>query len=76
MITLSSPHTFPGISDAETSQVADALGLSGEQRDQCKFAVERLYNLFVKYDGTLLEINPLAELTDGRGLLFFIYVIN
>lgn len=57
-----------GISDAETSQVADALGLSGEQRDQCKFAVERLYNLFVKYDGTLLEINPLAELTDGRVL--------
>jgi len=57
-----------GITDAETGQVADALGLGGDQREQCKSAVQKLYNLFVKYDSTLLEINPLAELTDGRVL--------
>jgi len=57
-----------GITEAETDQVADALGLVGEQRDQCKSAASKLYNLFVKYDATLLEINPLAELTDGRVL--------
>ena len=59
--------SLPGITDAETSKVADALGLGGDQREQLKSAVSKLYNLFVKYDSTLLEINPLAELTDGRG---------
>lgn len=57
-----------GITEEATSKVADTLGLEGDQRLQCKSAAEKLYNLFVKYDGTLLEINPLAELTDGRVL--------
>jgi len=57
-----------GISEADSDAVAAVLGLTGEQRDQCKHAVTKLYELFVKYDATLLEINPLAELTDGRVL--------
>jgi len=57
-----------GISDKEMEAVADVLDLQGDQRVQLKSHVEKLYNLFVKYDSTLLEINPLAELTDGRVL--------
>lgn len=57
-----------GISDIEMEAVANVLDLQGDQRVQLKSSVEKLYNLFVKYDSTLLEINPLAELTDGRVL--------
>lgn len=57
-----------GITDAQTDAVAAALHLEGEQRDQVKATAENLYNMFVKYDSLLLEINPLAELTDGRVL--------
>jgi len=57
-----------GISQADLIAVADVYELNGDQRDQLLSTVEHLYNLFIKYDATLIEINPLAELTDGRVL--------
>lgn len=30
--------------------------------------VQNLYNLFVKIDATQIEINPLAQTTDNKGL--------
>jgi len=57
-----------GISQADLIAVADVYELNGDQREQLLSTVEHLYNLFIKYDATLIEINPLAELTDGRVL--------
>lgn len=57
-----------GISKADLEAVANVYELTGDQREQLLATVEHLYNLFIKYDATLIEINPLAELTDGRVL--------
>lgn len=32
---------------------------------------KKLYDLFIKIDGTLIEINPLAEDVSGEGIFFF-----
>src|SRR6185437_13316403 len=41
-------------------KVAAALGLQGDQIDQCVKLVEALYRAFVEKDMALLEINPLV----------------
>jgi succinyl-CoA synthetase beta subunit len=46
--------------------VAARLGFSGDQADQCAKLVEGLYNTAVATDASLVEINPLALLSDGR----------
>lgn len=33
--------------------------------------IENLYNVFLKYDATLIEINPLVEDNHGKGKLGF-----
>lgn len=55
-----------GLTKDDARQCAVALGFETEEgilkaTDQ----VEKLYNLFLKKDATLVEINPLAELPDG-----------
>lgn len=57
-----------GIAKTDLEAVANVYELNGDQRDQLMSTVEHLYNLFIKYDASLIEINPLAELTDGRVL--------
>jgi succinyl-CoA synthetase beta subunit len=31
----------------------------------------KLYNLFLKYDATMVEINPMVEDSDGAGKVFY-----
>ena len=56
-----------GVEDDKVLQLAARMGLSGDK--QVKEAAEvmkRLYKMFIERDGTLVEINPLAETHDGR----------
>ena len=45
--------------------MADKLGLIAK-RDEAADMFIKLYNLFIKYDATMIEINPLAEDSNGK----------
>jgi succinyl-CoA synthetase beta subunit len=47
-------------------KVAAALGLEGDQINQCVKLVAALYRAFVEKDMALLEINPLVVTKDGK----------
>ncbi len=47
-------------------KVAFALGLSGDQVNQCVKLIGNLYRMFVEKDMALLEINPLVVTKDGN----------
>jgi succinyl-CoA synthetase beta subunit/citryl-CoA synthetase large subunit len=51
--------------DFQAKQLVAQLGLSGAKLTRLTPIVARLARLFVTYDMTLAEINPLAELEDG-----------
>jgi succinyl-CoA synthetase beta subunit/citryl-CoA synthetase large subunit len=52
-------------SDFEAKEVIASTGVSGKQLQRLVPIVTRLARLFVDYDMTLAEINPLAEMHDG-----------
>jgi len=54
-----------GLTDAQATEVVNALEVSGDQED-AKKQVAALYKLFVEKDCTMVEVNPLAEDTDGN----------
>jgi succinyl-CoA synthetase beta subunit len=54
------------ISDFEAKQTIAATGVSGPQLLRATPILARLARLFAGHDMTLAEINPLAELSDGR----------
>src|SRR5881396_2532674 len=53
-------------SDFQAKQVVASTGVSGPQLNRLIPFLPRLARIFVKYDMTLAEINPLVELTDGK----------
>jgi succinyl-CoA synthetase beta subunit len=59
-------HPVDGISDAQAMEVVEGLEVT---TDKAKAAeqVKHLYELFVKKDCTMVEVNPLAE--DSKGVL-------
>src|SRR5215218_576866 len=54
------------VSDFEAKQVVAATGVTGSQLNRATPVLARLARLFLENDMTLAEINPLAELTDGK----------
>jgi len=54
-----------GISPEQTLKIASDLGFT-KNVDQVQKLIAGLYDMFIKSDATLLEINPLSELSDGR----------
>ncbi|XP_066582430.1 succinate--CoA ligase [ADP-forming] subunit beta, mitochondrial-like [Prorops nasuta] len=50
-----------GISKTQADGIADKLGLSGPDKEKASAVVCNLYQLFIKKDALLLEINPFAE---------------
>mmetsp|Transcript_31237 Transcript_31237/g.74499 ORF Transcript_31237/g.74499 Transcript_31237/m.74499 type:complete len:426 (-) Transcript_31237:120-1397(-) len=54
-----------GPTDEQIATVVDGLGVSGS-RDDAAGQIRALYNLFVDKDCTMVEVNPLAEDTDGK----------
>merc|ERR1719476_549497 len=45
------------------------MGFSGSQNAEASELIANLYKVFVECDCTMLEINPLAQLSDGRVLV-------
>ena len=39
---------------------------------QAEQVIERLYNVFMKYEATLIEINPMAEDATGKGKRLYV----
>ena len=57
--------TILPFSDFEAKEVIASTGVTGKALQRLVPIVTRLANLFVTYDMTLAEINPLAEMQDG-----------
>lgn len=57
-----------GMTDEQSTFLATSLGFipGTTGHANCKGVVEKLYQMFRKYDCTLVEVNPLAETPDGR----------
>jgi succinyl-CoA synthetase beta subunit len=53
-------------SDFQAKQVIASTGVTGSQLNRLIPFLSGLARIFVKYDMTLAEINPLVELTDGK----------
>uniref|UniRef100_A0AC35ET99 Succinate--CoA ligase [ADP-forming] subunit beta, mitochondrial n=1 Tax=Panagrolaimus sp. PS1159 TaxID=55785 RepID=A0AC35ET99_9BILA len=57
------PNT--GITQEIAQDVASKMGFTDECKKQAQDIIIKLYNLFVKTDATLIEINPMAEDVNG-----------
>merc|ERR1719382_1715835 len=58
-----------GISTATATEMATEMGFTGAQIPEAATLISNLYEVFIKCDCTMLEINPLASLSDGRVLV-------
>ena len=56
-----------GLSHTTAEKVAAAAGFYDESLVQAVDTMKKLYALFMKYDATMLEINPMAEDRKGNG---------
>ena len=59
------PNLFTGLTKEQALEIADKLGLTAK-RDEAADIFQKIYDIFIKYDGTLIEINPLAEDSNGK----------
>jgi succinyl-CoA synthetase beta subunit len=57
------PNT--GITQEIAQDVASKMGFTDECKKQAQDIIMKLYNLFVRSDATLIEINPMAEDVNG-----------
>lgn len=48
-------------------QLAQKMGFPPNIVDSAAENMVKLYNLFLKYDATMVEINPMVEDSDGAG---------
>jgi len=55
-----------GCSEAMAKDMSNQMGFTGAQADACAKSILGLYKVFIDCDATMVEINPLAELVDGR----------
>merc|ERR1712078_666872 len=55
-----------GITDEVASSMATQMGYTGAQNKEATTLITNLYKVFIGCDCTMLEINPLATLADGR----------
>merc|ERR1740117_2128693 len=58
-----------GISLEQATSMATRLGFEGRTHEDAATLVKNLYKVFIECDCTMLEINPLAQLRDGRVLV-------
>jgi len=58
-----------GVTDEQAATLAGRLGFEGTSGKDCEKLVKNLYKVFIDCDCTMLEINPLAQLEDGRVLV-------
>jgi len=58
-----------GLTKEQALKVADKLGLT-IKREEAAEMFQKLYNLFIKYDVNMIEINPLAEDSSGQRMYY------
>eukprot|EP00929_Paragymnodinium_shiwhaense_P020943 TRINITY_DN137_c0_g2_i1.p2 TRINITY_DN137_c0_g2~~TRINITY_DN137_c0_g2_i1.p2 ORF type:complete len:425 (-),score=169.04 TRINITY_DN137_c0_g2_i1:257-1531(-) len=58
-----------GMTNDIAMSMATQMGYAGAQAQEAATLISNLYNVFIQKDCTMLEINPLATLTDGRVLV-------
>jgi succinyl-CoA synthetase beta subunit len=54
-----------GVEDAQVERLARSMGFEGGAQEKAKQVMKKLYDQFIATDGTLVEINPLAETPSG-----------
>jgi succinyl-CoA synthetase beta subunit len=54
-----------GVDDAKAAEIVAATGFDADIADRAKDAIKKLWDVFVKEDATLVEVNPLVRLGDG-----------
>jgi succinyl-CoA synthetase beta subunit len=55
-----------GVDEGKAREIVDTAGFPDDLTDQAVDFVQRLWQVFVQEDATLVEVNPLARLGDGR----------
>ena len=50
----------------QAKEISAALGLTGKMLQMATQVIYRVYNFFVSYDATVVEINPLALTSEGN----------
>jgi succinyl-CoA synthetase beta subunit len=54
-----------GVDDAKAAEIVAATRFPDEVADQAKDLVKKLWDVFIKEDASLVEVNPLVRLGDG-----------
>jgi succinyl-CoA synthetase beta subunit len=57
-----------GVTPAKAAEIADAARFPAAVREQVIAILQQLWDVLVKQDATLVEVNPLAKTPDGRVL--------
>jgi len=57
-----------GLKRQQALEMVRKMGLPENCHQQAADVIEKLYQLFLKHDCTLLEINPMAEDNEGKGI--------
>jgi succinyl-CoA synthetase beta subunit len=66
---ITTPINFAkGLSKGEALKVAEKLGLKGQSANEAADIFINLYRIFKDKDATQIEINPLAQTSDGHVL--------
>ena len=55
-----------GVDDAKADEIVAATGFPDDVADLAKDMIARLWQVFVEEDASLVEVNPLVRLADGR----------
>jgi succinyl-CoA synthetase beta subunit len=54
-----------GLDDAKLDEIVTATKFPADVADQAREAIRKLYDVFIKEDASLVEVNPLVKLGDG-----------
>ena len=55
-----------GVDDAKAAEIVSATRFPAEVADEAKDIVKKLWDVFIKEDASLVEVNPLVRLGDGH----------
>ena len=55
-----------GVDSAKAAEIVDAAKFPADVRDQVINVLQKLWDVLIKEDATLVEVNPLVQTNDGR----------
>src|SRR3954447_24299426 len=55
-----------GVDDAKAAEIVAATGFPDDVADEAENVVKKLWDVFIKEDASLVEVNPLVRLGDGH----------